>query len=419
MGSTVGDSDLSFLDSAPSAPVRVGTDSTSTAAPKPPNASDLESTIAGIESRYEPEIRAGEKAAEGYEEKSIAAEQSIEEEATKEAGELSAEDQQMQFWIDHTPTRQAAYATTMKAAPVLAILTALGGKATKLSGQNMLGALNGMVKGLNSASEKTYNDALQRWQSAYEKMRQQQQRLSDAHKLMLTAYAGRADAYQKASDAARRMVGDELDDKQRQISQTIDTFKAQSTAWGKIQQINMANASLADRIRLHIAEEDKWKQATARANQAADPVVKQQVAGEEARWRNAKAQEDANLRRRGQIAANLTMPDDQKQAALERIDSEDEALEMEMNRAVSNRDAIVAGYAASGGKPGASPTPAPRGGAGTPAPNGSSGGTWGGQSQELPPEAVQKLKDNIGKSVTFANGQTWVMHQDGTTSRVQ
>lgn len=322
----------------------------------PPDEGQLSSDISNIESTFEPQIQAEEKTAEGYEEQASQAAGQEEQEAQAAAGELGAEDEEMQHWVDHTPTRQAAYATTMHAAPFLAILTAIGGKVTKLNGQMMLGAQTGMMQGLNEASEKKYNDALAAWQSAYDKMLQHQRRLMDAHKLMLDSYAGRADAYQKAAEAARRMTGDLLDDKQRQIAQKTDLFKAQSAAWDKLQRVNLANNQLAERVRHDMQEETKWKAMSEKAA-AMPPEVKGQLAQEHQRWMNAKAQRDALLRRRGQVSASLDMPADMKTATLARIDDEDAALEMEQNRAVSNADAIIAGYTAKqganapGGKP--------------------------------------------------------------------
>lgn len=374
--------------------------------------SGLEGDISRIEGEYEPRIEKQEQEAESLEGKAVAASEQVATEAERQATEASAPDQEMEQWLASTPTRQAAYATSMHAAPALAILTALGGKLTRLNGLQMLSATNGIVQGLNEASEKKYNDALESWKAAYTKMREHQQRLMDAHRLMLTAYQGRADAYQKAADAARRMTGDILDDKQRQISQKIDTFKAQAAALDKIARVNLAREQLHARIGHMIAQEAHWKELE-KKSAAMPPEIKVQLAQEQARWRNAKSQIDENMKRRGQINSNLDLPADAKAASLDRIDAEDEALTMEMNKAESNADAIIAGFVARGPAP---PKPTgPR-----PGQHGASG-TWDTPEDRaaLPPEAKQQLEANKGKAVTFGNNQTWIMDQDGQVKRVQ
>jgi hypothetical protein len=310
-----------------------------------PDFSQLQSDLSQVESQYEPRIQKGEEEARGFEQQAVSAEETVSQEAEREAGELTAEDEEMQHWVDHTPTRQAAYATGMHAAPALAILTALGGKFTKLNGMQMLAATNGIVQGINESSEQKYNDAMAAWQSAYEKMRQHQQRLMDAHKLMLTAYQGRADAYQKASDAARRMTGDILDDKQRQAAQKIDRFKAQVAAWEKIQRVNTAHLALKEKILKDIAQESHWKELEKKAANM-PPEIKAQLAAAKARWQNAKAQTDENMKRRGETVSSLTMSEPERTAQLAAIDEANERLRAVMDAAQTDTDSIVDGFAA-------------------------------------------------------------------------
>jgi hypothetical protein len=402
-----------------------------------PDFSNLSGDVASIESDFEPRIQQSEAHSQDLEGKAVAASEEAAGEAEKEAGELTAEDQEMQHWVDHTPTRQAAYATSMHAAPVLSILTALGGKLTKLNGMQMLAATNGIVQGLNEASEKKYQDAMNAWQSAYEKMRDHQRRLMDAHRMMLTAYQGRADAYQKASDAARRMTGDLLDDKQRKIAETVDTFKAQQAAVDKLNKINLAREALHERVLKDIAQEKHWQEVDQKTSQMpAD--VKAQVAAEKSRWTNAKAQIDKNMQRRGQISSNLNMAEDMKSSLIQRIDDEDQALRMEMDKSQSNTDALIAGYvarknasgggspapgaaASNGGQPPGSATPDnPRGAAGRP-------GEPPAQASDTAPAGGDKpsqgklaaLQQHKGKAVTFADNSVWIMDDSGVARRVQ
>jgi hypothetical protein len=330
--------------------------------PSDPDPAALSSSITDIQSQYSPLIEEQEHTAERYEKRGVEAEESAAAEAEKASGNLTAEDEEMKWWVAHTPTRQAAYANTMQATAPLSILMALGGKVTRLNGQQMLGALNGMVKGFNAASEKHFDDAYQAWQSAYAKMQQHQRRLEDAQKMMLEAYRGRADAYQKAAEAARRMTGDLLRDEQQRIADSTNLFKAQSEAAARIKRIDVAWADLRERIRQHNAQQAHWKEVEAKAAKM-PPEVKAQLGQEQNRWKSAKSQEEANLRRRGQIESDITMPADQKSAAIQRIDDEDQALRMEQDRAQSNADAIVAGYIAQQGTapPGTSPVARPAG----------------------------------------------------------
>jgi hypothetical protein len=376
-----------------------------------PDSGKLQADISDIESEFEPRIQKSEEQAQSYQAEAIHAEESVSQEAATVAGELSAEDQEMQHWVDHTPTRQAAYASSMHAAPVLAILTAIGGKLTKLNGMQMLAATNGIVQGLNESSEKKYQDAMAAWQSSYEKMRDHQRRLGDAHKMMLDAYRGRADAYQKATEAARRMTGDILDDKQRKVTQSIDTFKAQSAAWDKIQRIKVAQDANHERMLKDIHQDAHWKELE-KKTAGMPPEIKAQIAQEGARRQSAKQQKDANLKVRGQISNNLDMPADIKAEQLKRIDDENAALDLEINKALSNGDAIVAGFSATRqAAPGARPAAA----AGHPAAQ----PVKPGGEQPSPGKLAEIKKHPAGSTVKFGDGSSWIMDADGTARRVQ
>lgn len=375
---------------------------------------DLSAQTAAIEQEYEPQIVAQEQHSRELSSESVAASEKEADEAERMAGDLTAQDQEMQKWLDSTPTHQASMATAMHAAPVLSILIALGGRVTRLNGMQMLAATNGMVQGINQASKDMYEQSYRQWEAAYQKMQDHQKALMEAHRLMLTSFQGRADAYQKASDAARRMTGDLLDDKQRKISQTIDTFKAQQAALDKAARLKYSYAELHRRQTKDLEQAAHWKAIDAKAAQM-PPQVKAQLAAEKQRWQNAKSQIDENMKRRGQINGNLSMSEDAKASVLAQIDAEDEALRLEMDKAQSNGDAITAGYVA--GQPTGS---YPKGDQpGAQAPGQAKVKNWGDTSPELPPEAVAELKKNIGKPVKFANNQTWIMSQDGSTQRVQ
>lgn len=384
--------------------------------------SDLQTDIGAIEQRFEPRIEEEEHAAERYEQGAVEQQGLAASEAESAAADVPAQQREMQEWADATPSRQGAYASTMHAAPFLSVLMALGGKVTKLNGQQMLAAQTGMIQGLNEASEQKYTAAYNAWQASYKKMRDHQADLMKAHSLMLTAYQGRADAYQKAAEAARRMTGDLLDDKQRQVSQRIDTFKAQSAAMDKLERVKVAQETLHERVRHDLAEEAKWKDALAKSSNLPSDI-KMQIAAEQARWGNAKAQRDELLKRRGQINSNLTLSEDIKKQMLDHLDVEDQALSMEMDKAVSNRDAIVAGYHE--GHPAVATKPAAAAGGSARAGVIDRGGSNPGPAvpqpaakQNLSPARMQLLEQHKGQPVQWADG-TWIMEADGNVHQVQ
>jgi hypothetical protein len=380
-----------------------------------PDEGQLHADIGAIESEFEPQIQKQVSTAQGFEQQAVGAAEKEATEGEAAAKDLTAEDEEMQRWVQSTPTRQAAYATAMHAAPVLSILTALGGKLTRLNGLQMLAATNGIVQGLNEASEKKYQDSINAFNAAYEKMRDHQRRLMDAHKMMLDAYRGRADAYQKASEAARRMTGDLLDDKQRKVAQTIDAFKAQAVAFDKASRLKYSYAQLHERALKDIAQVAHWKEIE-KKTAAMPPEIKAQIAGEHSRWQNAKAQHDENMKRRGQINSNLTMPDDQKAAAMQRIDDEDQALTIEMDKAQSNVDAVVAGFTASRQAAPVTQPAAPAPGTTLPPSNPGRSGVIQrpGQAPTEPPQAAQPATNGAKPppNVPQTNAKGWKLMHD-------
>jgi hypothetical protein len=376
----------------------------------------LSNDLSSIDKQYDPQITSERESAQHYEQQAV---QYSEQEATETesmARDEPAQDQKLQNYLKSTPTRQASYATVMHTAPVLAILTALGGKITKLSGQNMLAATSGIVSGMNAASEKQYEDAYNAWMQGYQKLKEHQTALMHQHQLMLQAYKGRADAYQKASEAARRQTGDLLDEKQQAAAGRINTFKAQSQAVAQLDRTKYAMEQLHERNRHDLQMESHWKDLEKKA-QGKDPAITQALKTEHENWGNAKAQVDEYMKQRGQVNSNLNLSEDVKAQMLGRIDESVSALEMSMNQSIARSNAIaarldqsptapVAGPGGGGAPRGAQPSPAPH----PPTPN---------QASELPDAAKQQLAAHKGKAVTFGNNQTWIMDQTGNVSRVQ
>lgn len=372
-----------------------------------PSFSALNSDISGINAQFDPQINDERGVAQRYEQKSVDASEQEASEAEHASGDLSADNQQMDNWLSSTPTRQAAYSTAMHAAPILSILTALGGKFTRLNGMQMLSATTGIVEGMNKGAEQQYTDAYNKWMQGYQRLKDHNTQLMQAHSLMLDAYKGRADAYQKASEAARRQTGDLLDQKQQAIANKVNTFKAQSEAMARLDRAAYAMQSLHERQLKDIAQVDHWKKMEEKSA-ALSPEKKAQLAANKQKWGNAKAQVDELMKQRGQVNSNLDMPAEAKAAALQSIDDRVQALEIGMDSAVAEAEAITASPTVN--PEGKSPDAAAAQGPGVAQPAAAAG---------LPPPALQQLKQHQGKPVKFGNGQTWIMDPSGNVKQVQ
>jgi hypothetical protein len=316
-------------------------------------------------------------------------------------------------------------------------MTALGGKVTRMNGMQMLAATNGIVAGLNESSEEKFKAGMDQWERAYQQMSDHQRRLMDIHRAMLTAYEGRSDAYQKAAEAARRMTGDEIDEKQRKVQQGIDTFKALQAAKDRADRLALGYSQLNERVRHDLAQESVIKEKLTEAEKY--PWIKTQMAGENMRWKNAKAQIDENMKRRGEVNSSLTIPEDQKELQINAIDEADERLKLVMDEAVSNMDNQLANARATAGgggvsgsasftgipaKPGSLLPPENTGRTGTINRTGQAAGqdfvySQPAGSADIPPQAVQRLEAAKGRAVQFENGQVWIMDQNGQVRRVQ
>jgi len=404
--------------------------------------SGLSSDLSGLDKQFDPQISAERETAEHYEQQSVKYSEQEASVSEQMADEQPAQMQQMDTWLKSVPTRQAAYATTMHMAPMFALLSAIGGKVTKLSGQNMLAATTGIVQGLNQASEKLYEDSYNAWMAQYNKLKEHQQNLMRQHQLMLEAYRGRADAYQKAGDAARRMTGDLLDQKQQAVTSKIHSFQAQSQAFDRITKAKYALEQLHERQRHDLAQEAHWKEINERiASGKVPPAMAQQLKAEHENWANAKAQVDEFVKQRGQINSNLSLNDEVKGQMLQRIDDQIAALELSMDQSVARTRALASQIPATpGAHPGQTrPNPAQSGqaqpgSAGQPQPAAAPGNNAGAaaatpkpaastppgtdQSNQVSPGKRAALEQHKGQPVTFGDNTTWIMDQNGAISRV-
>jgi hypothetical protein len=364
-----------------------------------PNAAiaSLNTDLSAISTDYDPQIKAQRTAAEGLESKSVQSMESYSQEAERAAQAAISDEGQIKAWADSTPTRQAVYANAMHTAPILAVLTALGGRLTKLNGQQMLAATTGIVQGVNAGSEKKYEDAYNAWMSSYQKIKDHHARMMEYYRLMLDAYAGRADAPQKAAEAARRMAGDLLDEKQMKLTDRVNTFKATQAALDRADRVKISLTMMHDKVRHELKQEERWKEIEKRAA-ASDPATKAKLAAAKQRWLNAKTQIDELLRQRGQINSNLTLSADAQAQLTQHLDDEVAAQRMTMDQATSESEAVASAAPATG------PAPAPR---------------QPPQAQpvkpaNLSPGKLEALKKQPGKALTFADGTVAVMKADGS-----
>jgi hypothetical protein len=157
--------------------------------------------------------------------------------AAQTAGQLEQGDAQMQALFQQYPARQVAYGAAMSAAPIVGLLAALGGKAAGISGQGMLGALGGMMEGLNAGAEDKYQEQLAKWKQELQTLKDRHDEQLEVYKLMLDAYSGRADAAQKARDFALAATKDDITQKDAEVKNSIELFKARSTAINQADRI--------------------------------------------------------------------------------------------------------------------------------------------------------------------------------------
>ena len=179
----------------------------------------------------------------------------------------------MASYVEKTPTRQGIYAANLHMAPLLSILSAVGGKMTRASGLQMLAAQNGIVQGLNQGNEEAYQAARQQWKDGFDKYTAQVKMQEQYYNLMLKAYGGRADAEEKAALAAERMSGNIRAEGQKKLSTAAGLIKTESQAANQPAHLKLAEEGLELR-RKELAIKQQ------RANQAAEK--KAQATGREA-----------------------------------------------------------------------------------------------------------------------------------------
>jgi hypothetical protein len=98
----------------------------------------------------------------------------------------------------------------VKTTPWLTILSAIGGKVAGLSGLNMLGAMNGMLKGSLAGSQKAFDAAYQRYQDNWTRLQEDYRNKDAFYRSEMEMRKGQIDAQARALEAVATMAGEDL-----------------------------------------------------------------------------------------------------------------------------------------------------------------------------------------------------------------
>jgi hypothetical protein len=106
----------------------------------------------------------------------------------------------------------------------LSLLAAVGGAMTRTNAMALLGATSGVVQGVNEGAENKYEDAMQKWQVAYQRMKDHQETQQKVYSIYEQAYAGRLDAADKAVEHTRALMNDKVDAKQLKMGTDLQLY---------------------------------------------------------------------------------------------------------------------------------------------------------------------------------------------------
>lgn len=151
----------------------------------------------------------------------------------------------------------------MATMPMLIGLAALGGKVAGVHPKVMLGAVNGMTKGLIQGNDKAYQDAKAKYDEAYQRYMDKYKQQFQIYKEMQQVYKGQVNADQKSLEIALRATG-----YQGKVDQ--ETLKA----WQWTQDHTTKLESAEETKRHHMATEDAARAAaSAKATAATDKAT--------------------------------------------------------------------------------------------------------------------------------------------------
>lgn len=231
----------------------------------------------------------------------------------KQAAQLQTDDQKLQAWATQTPTRQASYANAMHVTPLLAILTAIGGAATRTSAMGMLGATNGVIQGVNQGAENNYTDAVNKWRTQYDAMKEHMQNQQDYYEKLTEAYGDRADAKELAANHARVAFQDTLSPAQLKMGTSSQLLDEKSKIINQLENHKIAWEKILEQraIRSGAAAQANEQTMNYLANYALDSGKLYEAANMLGRGQNTFAARQALLQRMQQVYAERHADDPQ------------------------------------------------------------------------------------------------------------
>jgi hypothetical protein len=132
----------------------------------------------------------------------------------------------------------------VKGMPFLLMAMALGGKAAKLSGGNMLAGMTGMMQGAQEGSMEKFNNAYKTWQENYKQFDEEQKNRMAIYKANLD---WRKDAI-NAEDVAAREALSYVGASEINMKNAIAAHNAQEKAALQIEQMNAKTSRLAQSV---------------------------------------------------------------------------------------------------------------------------------------------------------------------------
>jgi hypothetical protein len=160
-------------------------------------------------------------------------------------------DKQQMAQVENTPTPAppSAGRGIMAPMPFLLALTAIGGKVAGLHGQVMLGALDGMAKGVLNGNEMAFNDSMKTYEMHLKKL-EDFARLQDSYyQKLLDSYGRTAEGQLQAIQMVRQITGDQL----RQNISSVNQYWQQQKTVASL--VNMKNTEAYRKATLNIQEQ--------------------------------------------------------------------------------------------------------------------------------------------------------------------
>jgi predicted transcriptional regulator len=149
-------------------------------------------------------------------------------------------------------------------APLL-LIAALGGKASKLDANAMLGATIGTVNGYLSGNQQAYENSTKAYDEAYKRFQERQEQQEKIFDTMREAYKGQADADQKALSMAHQLTGDDRAITQEALEAQEHYQTAAQTL--KKNQYEMDKGNYDERVKVALAQKKEQAAAAKTAQQ--------------------------------------------------------------------------------------------------------------------------------------------------------